>query len=329
VPAATATPAVPPTPTTNPNTNPLTGITLSDPSVLQKRPLHICIDNDPASRPQIGLNKADIVYEYVMERFYNTRFTAVFWGQEAERVGPIRSARLINLELTPQYDALLACSGGSDPIRWLLITDKRFFDYTYLDIDLFDPQYRYFDIYGKNTRVGTNLVQTSIASLRKWLLDNKKEKTVKVQGLTFSLATPAAMPATSISIPYPEACCGVQWTYDAASNRYLRTMNGEPHSDGVTKERLSAANVIVVYASHEETDIVEDSTGATAIRIVLTGEGKASLFRDGVAIAALWKRAGLTDMMQIVDAQGKALPLRPGNSWIEIVPDVTFDVTFK
>jgi hypothetical protein len=64
-------------------------------------------------------------------------------------------------------------------------------------------------------------------------------------------------------------------------------------------------------------------------RIRLTGDGKVTVFRDGVAILATWKRAGLNDFMQIVDAQGKPVPLHTGNSWIEIVPDVDFKVTFK
>jgi hypothetical protein len=334
-PTLTPTPSMTATPTVNPNLNPLTGLNVTDPTVLQKRPLLFCIDNDPASRPQYGLDRADIVYEYVMERYYNTRYTAVFWGQDASRVGPIRSARLVNLEVTPQYDGLLSCQGASDRVRYLLLGDaasKPAYPYAYLDVDLFDANYHYFNIYGKNTVVGTNLVQTSIATIRQWLQDNKQEKTVKIQGFTFSpagAATPSAMSAVSIDIPYPAPCCTVQWTYDAKTNRYLRSVAGEPHKDGATGQQISAANVVIVYASHETTSIVEDSTGATAIRIVLTGEGKASLFRDGVALASIWQRAKISDFMQITDGQGKPQPMRAGNTWIEIVPDINFVVSFK
>jgi len=327
-PSATATP--------DPKVNPLTGQRVADPSLLQKRPIHVCIDNDPGSRPHYGLTLADVVYEYVMERFYNTRITAVYWGQEAERIGPVRSARLINLELTPKYDALLACTGGSDPVRFLLLGDAKTrpaFPYIYFDIDLDDPSYtRYVSVYGTNSRIGTKLTQTSTAALRKYLQDKNKEATVKVPGFVFSAegaAPPGGTPATSISIPYPSGCCAVEWRYDAARGRYLRIMDGAPHTDGATKEQISAANVIVQYVQHQDTDIVEDPTGATAYRYVLTGEGKASIFRDGVAIAALWRRAGMTDFTSFVDAQGKPIPLRRGNTWIEIVHDVKFDVTFR
>ncbi len=324
------------TATVNPNVNPLTGLGVADASLLKKRPLHVCIDNDTGARPHFGLNKADIVYEYIMERFYNTRFTAVYWGQEAERIGPMRSMRLVNLELSPQYDALLACQGGSDGALFNIKKDARaayyeFFDYDYLWMDM-NFATGFFNIYGKhaNPQVNTNLTQTSTSLLRKWLADNNKEKTAKVAGFTFSApgsAAPAAMAATTINIPYPSECCAVQWTYDAASQRYLRTMNGEAHSDGATKERISAANVIVVYATHDVSTI-DEGYGAMGFRIRLTGEGKASVLRDGLAIAAFWKRTKLTDFMQIVDAQGKPIALHVGNSWIEIAPDVDFTVTF-
>jgi hypothetical protein len=330
-PVATAAPVAQATPTVNPNIDPLTGITLSDPSVLLLRPLHICIDNDTPSRPQYGLDRADVVYEYLMERFFNTRFTAVFWGQEADHIGPIRSARLVNTELTPQYDAMLVCSGASDPVRWLLVTDKRFFNYGYLDIGLSDPNLKYFTVYGKNTVVNTLLIETSTASIHQYLKDTNQEKTVKVPGFTFSPSpptTPAPAPAETISLPFPAECCAVQWTYDATTQRYLRIMNGAPHLDGTTKQQLSAANVIVLYAPYVESDI-DEGYGAMGWQIGLRGEGKVTVFRDGVAIAGTWQRKELTDFMQLVDANGHAIPLHPGNSWIEIVPDSNFEVTVQ
>jgi hypothetical protein len=338
-PTATASPtrAIAATPTVNPNQNPLTGLGVSNPALLANRPLHVCIDNDTGARPHYGLMKADLVYEYLMERFYNTRFTAVFWGQEAEHIGPMRSVRLVNLELAPQHDALIACQGGSNGTLWNIYHDGRaayyeFFDYTYAFMDM-NFATGYFSIYGRhsNPQVGTMLTETSTGLLRKWLASNGQEKTAKVAGFTFSAAgaaAPQAMAATSVSVPFPAECCGVEWTYDAASQRYLRTMNGEAHVDAASKERVSASNVIVVYAPYEVSNI-DEGYGAMGYRIRLTGEGKVTVFRDGVAILATWKRAGLNDFMQIVDAQGKAVPLHPGNSWIEIVPDVDFKVTFK
>lgn len=329
----TATPTTTPTPTADPNINPLTGLRFSDPSAMQKRPLSVCIGNDTPERPSYGLSQADMVFEYLMESFYNTRFTALFWGQEAGAIGPLRSARLINLELTPQYDGLLACSGASDPIRWLLIDDKRFYDYAFLDIDLMDSsQILYTASYGRTPwPLNTTLLKTSTAGLRRFLVDRKREKAVSLKGFAFGplpTATPAgaATTITSITIPYPSTCCSVRWAYDSASGLYLRQMNGAPHVDAANGKPVSAANVIVIYAEHQATDIVESDSGGTAIRIVLNGQGRARIFRDGVALSVTWQRSSTNELIRFVDDQGKDVPLHPGTTWVEFVPAVQFEV---
>ncbi len=74
-------------------TFPLTGMPLTDPAQGQKPALVIKIDNvDQYSRPQAGINQADIVYEEKIEGPIS-RFAAVFHSTELDLVGPIRSGR--------------------------------------------------------------------------------------------------------------------------------------------------------------------------------------------------------------------------------------------
>ena len=78
------------------NVNPLTGLVVDNPGVLERRPVGVKINNYPrTNRPQWGLSLADIVYEF----YHNNdlpRFHAIFYGNDAEQVGPIRSARLFD-----------------------------------------------------------------------------------------------------------------------------------------------------------------------------------------------------------------------------------------
>ena len=75
--------------------NPLTGLS-TDPAILDRRPLLIKVSNLPRDvRPQSGLSRADIVYEYYTEEG-TTRFIAIYYGQDAEQVGSIRSARFFD-----------------------------------------------------------------------------------------------------------------------------------------------------------------------------------------------------------------------------------------
>ncbi len=115
-------------------TNPLTGLGLPGERAGQ-RPVIVCINNDYAARPQLGTSQADVVYEYLMEGYGITRFSAIFYGSDTSQVGPVRSARLINYYMGGLYDAGLVCSGASDAVRYSLKHEAPF---PYMDIDLQD-----------------------------------------------------------------------------------------------------------------------------------------------------------------------------------------------
>ena len=74
------------------------------------------IDNYPAGRPQSGLDKADIVFEEPVEGGI-TRYAAVFQCQDAALIGPVRSARNIDIGILGQLgNPLLAHVGGINPV---------------------------------------------------------------------------------------------------------------------------------------------------------------------------------------------------------------------
>jgi hypothetical protein len=313
-----------------------------DPAILQRRPLQVCINNMPVSRPPYGLAQADIVYEYVMDGWAVTRFTAMYLGQEADRIGPVRSARLINLHLGPMYDGALVASGASIDVRWLLRNKGKS---PYLDIDLDD---------GANTAYSTSIgtywetrLQTSTAALRRWLQKTGQEKPVAVKPLTFSMEIPSSPSSAgkSLHVPYPSSSIA-DWAYDASASHYLRSAEGEPHTDGASGKQLDADNVVVIYATHGKTSIIEDSLGDTSIQIGLAGEGRCLLLREGKAWECTWKWdaplaaatiatgdtiivPGPTDApLVLTGADGKALALKPGRTWFEVVP-TDYKVTFK
>jgi len=315
-PTSTASPTATPTPTETPsgrpaNMNPLSGLLVEDPQVLTRRPLLVVVNNDPPARSvHYGLAEAEIVYEYIMEGRAVTRYTALFLGNESERIGPVRSARLINYYLAPQYGGALVASGAGQDVRWWL---KNKMAAPYLDIDLDDPSNNVYS-FSLGTDYRTRL-QTSTDRLRRWLTDRGAEQDPELPGFAFSAETPAGGPGTVVSIAYPAQ---VTWSFDTSSGRYLRTIAGAAHIDATSGQQLSAANVIVQTLPHEATEYVEDSLGTTSIRIVTVGEGPVTILRDGVAIVGTW-RAGDTTMPEFVDGAGLAIPLKPGNSWIQVV----------
>jgi hypothetical protein len=70
LPTATATPTPAPLgPSFAPGINPLTGLAVADPVLLERRPMGIKVSNFPRSlRPHSGLSFADLVFEYYTER---------------------------------------------------------------------------------------------------------------------------------------------------------------------------------------------------------------------------------------------------------------------
>jgi hypothetical protein len=289
--------------------NPLTGLPVPDPSVLKRRPLMVRIGNDVGARPQRGLDEADMVYEEITE-WWITRFSAIFLSQTPEVVGPIRSARLISVQLAPQYGAALAHSGGSDPVRWEISQAP----VTNLD-QFFNPDpYEHLPNEGWQTRA---IFKPPVA--RAYMLKKGLEATVPLQGFLFSDTIADGEPGENIYIYYPRSTSFTEWHYDAASGKYLRWIIGQPLMDAIDGKQINAANVIVYFAEHQDTDIIEDSNGATSVRIIVNGRGPAWFFRDGKLNKGFWETDG-TRTPFFTYEDGRPYSLKPGNTWVEVVP---------
>lgn len=297
------------------DTNPLTGLPLPGGRNSQ-RPVIVCINNDFAARPQLGMSQADVVYEYLMEGYGITRFSAIYYGSDAGQVGPVRSARLINYYMGALYDAGLVCSGASDGVRYSLKHEAPF---PYMDIDLDDASNtRYSVSVGSDYRTR---LRTSTDKTRRWLADWGVDKAPSLRSFTFGSPVGGGLPATSITIPYPRGTGSqVSYVYDGGSGRYLRSMGGAAHVDGNTGAQLALDNVIVQVVAHEATNIVEDSLGSTSIRLNLFGSGAAIVFRDGQAYPGTWRSESRGDLPRFYDANGAEISLKPGRTWISVVP---------
>ena len=71
-----------------------------------KRPVAVMIDNDSeASRPQIGLEDAYLVYEIIVEGGAS-RIMALFKNYRVEKIGPVRSARHYFLDYLQAYSKI-------------------------------------------------------------------------------------------------------------------------------------------------------------------------------------------------------------------------------
>jgi hypothetical protein len=320
-PMPTSSPSPLPSPLPSPSLDvcPLTGEGVSDVEVLERRPLAVKISNfPPIVRPQAGLSYADVVFEHLSEAGL-TRLTAVFLSKGVEKVGSIRSARLIDLEIPAMFKAMFAYSGASGGVKQR-IQESDFFDRV-ISPDFGDAGFVRIPSEGKAYE---HTLFSDTQSLWEIAEERGLNERQDLSGWTFSDEPPeGGSPATSIEILYTPKYGSAEYQYDPGREAYLRSIFGEPHGDELTGEQIAARNVVVLYANHLETDIVEDSTGPRiyySIEIQIWGEGKAIVFRDGQAFEGKWVRPQRQDLIRFLDDAGNPIPLKPGNTWIQVVP---------
>ncbi len=298
------------------NTNPLTGQAI-DLALLQKRIFVARYGNEPAVRASYGISAPDLVFEELMDDLNTTRFTTVWLAGEAPQIGPLRSFRSTTIQVAQMFDAPMASSGAVGP--------NQVFAYAAGIEDLDERCYS--KPYFNNPNGGgyQNRVLTSSANLRAFLEANGLNKGVSVKPFTFSETPPSdGQPGNRVVIPYPNrGFYEVEWRYDPATGRYARFSGSQraPLVDGNNGQQVTASNVVILDVQHDKTDLVEDVVNSYSVRTYIVGkEGPATIVRDGVAVQGRWRVPEKFNGIELVDAAGQPIPLKPGNTWFQVVP---------
>jgi len=294
----------------------LTGVPAPTGRVPQRPALAVKIDNYSQARPQSGLDQADIVFEEPVEGAI-TRYVAVFQCQSPPLVGPIRSARNIDIGILGQLvRPLLVSVGGIGPVlnniahSPLTEIDLR----THASVSQNPP--------GRFAPYDTYSVPASL-----WALDPSNTSPPPPL-FTYSATPQAATPAQTITIPF-SGTTSVVWRYDAALQVFQRFYGSSPDllADGTQN---GATNVVVQFVHLFYGPWVENSQGGLEVQANLYAgaSGTAEVFRNGVEVAGTWQRSSLGEPTQFVSASGSPIALAPGRTWVELVPD-TVTVTAR
>ena len=321
----TITPTVPPQdygPVNFPaEVNPLTGLIVTDPTRLDRRPLAVKIQIFPRSdRPPMNLSLADIVYDYYQNNGM-TRFHAIFYGNDAQQVGPIRSARLLDISLIRMYKSIFAFAGADKRVLNKLYGTE-FYDRLVVEGSANCPPMCRLD------QNAENFLVADTHEMGKFIVgkgvDNSRQN---LDGMTFKMETPAnGQPAVKIFNRYSISAYS-RWDYDSASGRYLRFQDtqedyggaGEaygPLNDKITGIQISAANVVVILVPHR---FVVKSGGSEIVAIDLEGSGSAYAYRDGNVYQVNWNHQNADSVLTLTFPDGSAYPFKPGNTWFEVV----------
>ncbi len=295
---------------------PLSGLPAPDDVSTIKRPLSVKIENSPEARPQTGISSADVVYESVTEGGI-TRFNCIFQSTVPKTVGPVRSARLSDLWVVPQYHALFFFSGASSTVNGAVKRAK--LPNLSEDAGVSYPYYR-----STSARAPHNLfldTKKGYVEAAKRGMPVTSDPPAKLQYAPSKAATPTI---TSVAIPFSDAN-HVTWTYDAKSKKYLRANDGRKHLDAQTGKQVAAKNVVVMWAKY--TPKSRDKVGSTTYDITLGGQGRVSVFRDGQRLDGTWS-AERTDPPRFKATDGSPIKLAPGNTWFQVIP-LNVNITMK
>jgi hypothetical protein len=276
-----------------------------------RRPIVVKVPNDPAARPQSGLASADMIWEIPVEGGL-TRYAVVFHSEDAANVGPVRSARLSDLQYVPLLRAILVHVGGSEAVLEKIRAAAARGEF--VDVDEFLTPSAFQRI---TTKQPPYNAYTSTAKAREAAAKSPKVDT-RVPALDFSSEPPkGATPATTLTLPYAAATQRVTYTWSGSA--WKRVQNGQPTSDAATNAEVSPANVVIIKTEITEIPGTADVTGAPSLDFRSTGTGAAVVLRDGMRVDGTWKRTA-DDMFRLADASGAVVALRPGLTWIHIVP---------
>lgn len=271
------------------------------------------VDNHSAARPQYGLAKADVVYEFICETGI-TRFLAAFYSRDPIRVGPIRSIRYYYLHVARAYDLPLAHVGGNMDALALRepLAIKSICDITNAgSAFLIDPT--------RSRPHNTYITSES-------LLD------VAASRGYASLALPelpegdfvATQSATKVQITYSPGY-KVSWVYQPTTQHYSRLINERTHVTA-EQEEIIAQNIIIIEAPVRTVEVPVDGIQS---EIEVIGAGKALFLRNGKLANGTWRKSKSEAHFEYQLEDGTRFTYAPGSVWIQQVHSLARDVVYE
>jgi hypothetical protein len=302
-------------PTLAAGTAPLTGAP-ADPANLGRPLLIVKIDNAPKARPQAGINQADVVIEEAVEGGV-TRFAVLFHSQDADPIGPVRSARSTDILIaTPLHRPLFAYSGTNATFQAQVASAPL--------VDL-GPSARPGAYRRQPGRPAPYNLFSSTAAFR---AGNEGQPPPPMFAYRPTGAAAEGEPAGRATVEFRGiVVTSAEWVWDAGAKAWKRSevtykpgtnqsTTRTPHVDAAG-EQVSAQNVVIQFVPYHDTGQI-DQSGEPVPEADLVGEGEAWVLTDGKVVKGRWRRTAPESVTEYLDASGAPIRLTPGRTWVEL-----------
>jgi DUF3048 family protein len=273
---------------------PLTGFPAS--GTAPRHPVMVVkIDNSESSSPQIGLSKADLVTEELVEGGI-TRLAVFYYQKVPKLVGPVRSMRASDIGIVKPAKAVLVASGGA-PVTLRRVRAAGIKVFT-------------------EGAVGFARDSSRTAPYNLFMHLGKLAKTVKAKDtvppyLPFGSASrlPKGRPAKGLDAVFSSGHT-TRWSYHGG--KYVNDNTNAAAGDQFRPDTVLVLRVRVGNAGYL------DPAGNPVPETEFTGSGKALLFHAGRVVRGTWSKT-LDSTISLHGAKG-SLDVPKGHTWVELVP---------
>lgn len=271
------------------------------------------LDNTALARPHTGLREADLVYVEEVE-WGLTRLAALYNSSFPKVVGPVRSARVSDLEILQQFDSPgLVFSGANKTLLGAVAKSNA--------VSLSPNEMS--NYYFRNTK--KEVPHNQMLNFASLVAKAKGLGVVRDVGLVFNNDIPAGGTKTrSFMARWASATVGATWTRTG----WGISVDGYVQRDYVTKQPVVASSVIIQFVEQYDSKYGDRFGGKTPLARTI-GSGNAIFLRNGQRYAGTWSRPTATGGTQYA-VNGEVFPLPVGQVWVILVNRAkTSSVTFK
>ena len=286
---------------------PLTGLPANQ--AAPKHPVMVVkIDNTSSARPQVGLSKADLVTEELVEGGI-TRIAVAYYSKVPDVVGPVRSMRASDIGIIKPTRGVLVASGAAGQTLGRLNAHK----VTYFSEG--GPGY-----YREGSRRAPYNLMVRLPQLAKAV---RKKAVVPPNYLPFQADSQwkGSAPAKNIGVHMSRSHT-TNWEYRGGKYHNV-------NSNASANDQFLADTVLVLRVKIGDAGYTDPANNPVP-ETIYKGKGAAIIFHKGELIRGTWSKAKLDSQLVLKTAAGP-LHVPAGRTWIELVPVAAKggNVTFK
>ena len=269
--------------------------------------LAVKIDDTSAARPQIGLEEADLVYIEQVEGGL-TRLAAIFSSVIPQNIGPVRSARISDIDILSQYGKVVFAYSGAQRAMLTVIANSNLWDY--------GAQRQSPTIYTRdpNRPAPYNMVLRANLLLEKANADQREIAISKSIGWSFGDAPVGGVAIDSVVVRWPASKYEATWSKN--EKRWLFSNAGVANFAASGKQ-LGATTFVIQNVAMSDS-IYRSADGGYTPYSETVGTGTGYILRDGRSFKANWSRPTAESGTTWTLADGSEVNFAAGSIWVAL-----------